>query len=107
MLSFDVANIFVNAAAPAGPWDAFNYAPESKTVYPSAVRQVEGNVVGAGNLVGSGGGGGSAVLEGAGSYVVLDFGKEARLSCPTVYRRSNDKTVVLTLWFGVAHRSAV
>ncbi|EIM84461.1 glycoside hydrolase family 78 protein [Stereum hirsutum FP-91666 SS1] len=75
MLSFDVANIFVNAAAPAGPWDAFNYAPESKTVYPSAVRQVEGSVVGAENLVG-GGEGGSAVLEGVGSYAVLDFGKE-------------------------------
>lgn len=83
LLSFDVANIFVNAAAPAGPWDAFNYAPESKTVYPIAVRQVEGSVVGAENLVG-GGEGGSAVLEGAGSYVVLDFGKEVRFLCPTL-----------------------
>lgn len=84
-LSFDVANIFVNATAPAGPWDAFNYAPESKTVYPSAVRQVQGNVVAAENLVGSGGEGGSAVLEGEGSYVVLDFGKEVRFGCPTLY----------------------
>lgn len=85
VLSFDVANIFVNAAAPAGPWDAFNYAPESRTVYPSAVRQVEGSVVGAENLVGGGGEGGSAVLEGEGSYVVLDFGKEVRFRCPTLY----------------------
>lgn len=90
-LSFDVANIFVNAAAPAGPWDAFNYAPESKTVYPSAVREVEGSVVGAENLVGSGGEGGSAVLEGAGSYAVLDFGKEVRFRCPTLHSSSSSE----------------
>jgi hypothetical protein len=81
LLSFDVTTtifnlrgVLVNAAAPAGPWDAFNYAPESRTVYPSAVRLTEGSVVGAENLVGGNGGG--ATLEGAGSYVVLDFGKE-------------------------------
>lgn len=102
VLSFDVANIFslrgVNAAAPAGPWDAFNYAPESKTVYPSAVRQVEGSVDGAENLVG-GAQGGSATLEGEGSYVVLDFGKEVRLPCPALKYSSNGKAVVLMLWF--------
>lgn len=106
LLSFDVANIFslrgVNAVAPAGPWDAFNYAPESRTVYPSSVRLTEGSVVGSDNLVG-GSANGSATLEGAGSYVVLDFGKEVRISHPYCHSCSNSKGVVLT----VCSRSAV
>lgn len=64
----------VNAAAPSGPWDAFNFAPESRTVYPASVRETVGSVTGADGLVG--GDNGSVTLEGDGSYVVLDFGKE-------------------------------
>ncbi|KAK6987720.1 hypothetical protein R3P38DRAFT_3101138 [Favolaschia claudopus] len=36
---------FSLALAPLGPCDAFNYAlPKSKTVYPAAIREVEGIV---------------------------------------------------------------
>ncbi|KAK7035063.1 hypothetical protein R3P38DRAFT_2772098 [Favolaschia claudopus] len=32
------------ALAPRRPWDAFNYAPKSRTVYPDAIRVAEGTV---------------------------------------------------------------
>ncbi|KZT65106.1 glycoside hydrolase family 78 protein [Daedalea quercina L-15889] len=59
-------------AAPSGPWDAFNFAPPSRTVYPRYVRQSGGNVTGATNLLSEG----STTLSGNGSYVTLDFGYE-------------------------------
>ncbi|KAI0314054.1 Six-hairpin glycosidase [Amylostereum chailletii] len=61
------------AAAPAGPWDEFNYAPESRTVYPTAIYRVHGTVENASDLAGNQG---SATLSGNNSYVTLDFGKE-------------------------------
>ncbi|KAK6987718.1 Six-hairpin glycosidase [Favolaschia claudopus] len=61
------------ALAPAGPWDAFNYAPKSKTVYPAAIREVEGAVTNSELLVNNLG---SATLEAEGSWVALDFGVE-------------------------------
>ncbi|KAI0312129.1 Six-hairpin glycosidase [Amylostereum chailletii] len=61
------------AAAPAGPWDDFNYSPESRTVYPTAIYRVNGTVENASNLAGNQG---SATLLGNNSYVTLDFGKE-------------------------------
>ncbi|KAJ7881488.1 glycoside hydrolase family 78 protein [Mycena olivaceomarginata] len=59
--------------APSGPWDAFNYAPKSKTVYPAAIREVEGTVTDSERLVNNAG---SATLSGQGSWVTLDFGVE-------------------------------
>ncbi|KAJ7197058.1 Six-hairpin glycosidase [Mycena rebaudengoi] len=59
--------------APKGPWDAFNYAPKSKTVYPAAIRQIEGFVQNPQRLVNNVG---SAKLSGQGSWVALDFGVE-------------------------------
>ncbi|KAJ7106845.1 glycoside hydrolase family 78 protein [Mycena crocata] len=59
--------------APAGPWDAFNYAPKSKTVYPAAIRQVEGSVTNSERLVNNTG---SATLSGQGTWMALDFGVE-------------------------------
>ncbi|KAK7030185.1 Six-hairpin glycosidase [Favolaschia claudopus] len=64
---------FSLALAPAGPWDAFNYAPKSKTVYPAAIREVEGTVTNSELLVDNQG---SATLEVEGSWVALDFGVE-------------------------------
>ncbi|KAH8112125.1 Six-hairpin glycosidase [Phellopilus nigrolimitatus] len=61
------------ASAPSGPWDAFNYAPESRIVRPAAVFRLHGNVENASNLVSSSG---EATLNESGSYVSLDFGKE-------------------------------
>ncbi|PCH42961.1 glycoside hydrolase family 78 protein [Wolfiporia cocos MD-104 SS10] len=75
ILSFLVALSAVTAVfcgAPSGPWDAFNYAPESKIVYPRAIRELNGTVLNAGKLLTSG----SATLTGSGSYVALDFGIE-------------------------------
>jgi len=59
------------AAAPPGPWDAFNLSPASRTVQPVAV-------FGSGGAVGSPDGvlHGQATTLGPGSYVSLDFGKE-------------------------------
>jgi hypothetical protein len=61
--------------APSGPWDAFNYAPKSKTVYPAAIREMEGTVTNSDRLVDNAG---SATLSGQGSWVTLDFGVEVR-----------------------------
>ncbi|RPD76861.1 Six-hairpin glycosidase [Lentinus tigrinus ALCF2SS1-7] len=62
----------VDASAPAGPWDAFNYAPKSRTVSPTAIRQSTGTVHNAHGLVSKG----SATIVGSGSWVALDFGIE-------------------------------
>jgi hypothetical protein len=59
--------------APSGPWDSFNYAPESKMVYAAAVHGIGGQVSHAENLLRNTG---SAVLSGNISWVTLDFGKE-------------------------------
>lgn len=46
MLGFLVSFIAgaVHAAALSGPWDAFNYAPSSRTVYPTAVYKSSGEI---------------------------------------------------------------
>ncbi|KAK0226112.1 glycoside hydrolase family 78 protein [Armillaria fumosa] len=63
--------LHVAAVAPAGPWDAFNYAPSSKTVFPvqviSSIGDVEVTVEDSTN---------SMALISQGSYVTLDFSKE-------------------------------
>ncbi|KAG6889444.1 hypothetical protein C0992_005164 [Termitomyces sp. T32_za158] len=61
------------ARAPAGPWDAFNYAPSSKTVYPASIHSSHGTVTDAPLLVNNSG---PAMLAGNGSWVALDFGIE-------------------------------
>ncbi|KAI0370991.1 Six-hairpin glycosidase [Pilatotrama ljubarskyi] len=66
------ALVCVRASAPAGPWDAFNYAPKSRTVYPTAVKEVHGKVQNARALASKG----PATLVGNGSWVALDFGIE-------------------------------
>src|SRR4051794_15066336 len=61
-----------SAAAPAGPWDAFNLAPAGRSVPPVTVFKSGGTVGNAtGVLAGQ-----TTTLSGAGSYVTLDFGKE-------------------------------
>ncbi|KAJ7754100.1 glycoside hydrolase family 78 protein, partial [Mycena metata] len=62
------------ALAPKGPWDAFNYAPASKTVRPVSVRTVSGDVRGAQGLVQNPTA--QATFSGNSSFVVLDWGKE-------------------------------
>ncbi|KAK0451165.1 Six-hairpin glycosidase [Desarmillaria tabescens] len=62
----------VFARAPGGPWDSFNYAPKSKTVYPRDVYKIAGSVPGARNMVGNTG---SATLS-PDSWFTLDFGIE-------------------------------
>ena len=63
---------YAQCAAPAGPWDTFNFAPASRSVYPQAVREVYGNVSDTSGLLENG----STTLSGEGSYVTLDFGLE-------------------------------
>lgn len=69
------ALVAVRASAPAGPWDAFNFAPKSRTVYPTAVKVAHGEVRNANALVAKG----AATLSGNGSWIALDFGVEVSL----------------------------
>jgi hypothetical protein len=61
------------ASAPSGPWDAFNLAPTSRTVYPAEINRTSGNVSNAEGLITHNG---TTTLSGNYSYVTLDFGKE-------------------------------
>jgi hypothetical protein len=63
----------VLGSSPKGPWDKFNYAPSSRTVWPTAIHSSNGNVQNAAKLVQNAG---SATLTGNGSWVALDFGVE-------------------------------
>jgi hypothetical protein len=60
--------------APAGPWDAFNFAPSGRTFTAKSVHATVGSVTGAENLLGNSKNG--ATITGNGSYIVLDFGQE-------------------------------
>lgn len=75
LLSCLYALVIVRASAPAGPWDAFNFAPKSRTVYPTAVKVTHGGVRNAHALVAKG----EATLSGNGSWIALDFGVEVSL----------------------------
>ncbi|OSD03796.1 glycoside hydrolase family 78 protein [Trametes coccinea BRFM310] len=66
------AALAVKASAPVGPWDAYNYAPKTRTVYPVAVKEVHGRIQNTDALVSRG----SATFSGNGSWVALDFGIE-------------------------------
>lgn len=61
------------ALAPKGVWDSFNYAPKTKTVYPTVIHGVNGSVINAENLITNSG---SATLSGDGAWVALDYGVE-------------------------------
>jgi len=67
------------ASAPKGPWDNFNIAPLSRTVYPAGIHSTNGSVVDANLLVGNKG---PMTLSGSGSWVALDFGIEVRFRRP-------------------------
>jgi hypothetical protein len=58
--------------APAGPWDAFNYSPASRTVRPVAVYATTGTVTKPSAVLS----GGATSITGTGSSLTLDFGKE-------------------------------
>lgn len=82
LLSFLLLGAYTGCSAPSGPWDAFNFAPESRTVYPRSVRETYGNVTDAEGVLSNG----SLIISGDGSYVALDFGYE--VSPPTFPRRA-------------------
>ena len=63
-------------SAPKGPWDAFNYAPDSRTVRPQTIHNVSGAVKGSDKLLTEAG---LATFSGNQSYVTLDFGVEGFL----------------------------
>ena len=60
-------------SAPKGPWDAFNYAPDSRTVRPQTIYNVSGSVKGSDKLLTEAG---LTTFSGNQSYVTLDFGVE-------------------------------
>ncbi|EJD02571.1 glycoside hydrolase family 78 protein [Fomitiporia mediterranea MF3/22] len=61
------------ASAPSGPWDAFNFAPESRLVRPTAIFKTEGTIQNSSALLTEADG---AMISGNNSWVTLDFGKE-------------------------------
>lgn len=63
--------------APPGPWDTFNIAPSSRTVYPLTVKRTNGPVKNPENLVHADQGRDFMSLQ-PGSWVTFDFGKEVR-----------------------------
>ena len=67
------------ASAPKGPWDNFNIAPLSRTVYPAGIHSTNGSVVDANLLVGNKG---PMTLSVSGSWAALDFGLEVRFRRP-------------------------
>uniref|UniRef100_D8Q5F2 Glycoside hydrolase family 78 protein n=1 Tax=Schizophyllum commune (strain H4-8 / FGSC 9210) TaxID=578458 RepID=D8Q5F2_SCHCM len=62
------------ASAPSGPWDDFNYAPASRTVYPAGIHGTNGDVENTDGLLSADAG--SATLSGTDAWVTIDFGKE-------------------------------
>lgn len=60
------------AASPSHPWDAYNYAPASRTVSPKSVYRTTGSVSDPAALLD----GKPTTLTGSGSSVTLDFGEE-------------------------------
>ncbi|KAI0084355.1 Six-hairpin glycosidase, partial [Irpex rosettiformis] len=66
-------SLSVAASAPSGPWDAFNFAPTSRTVRPVHIREVQGAVKNADGLLSVSG---QATLTTNESWVTVDFGKE-------------------------------
>ncbi|KAH0589089.1 hypothetical protein H2248_004860 [Termitomyces sp. 'cryptogamus'] len=74
ILSFPLLFSNIDARAPPGPWDGFNFAPLSRNVRPKALHSSGGNVEALDQLVPPHDG--SATLIGNGSYFVLDFGQE-------------------------------
>ena len=64
------------AVAPNGPWDKFNLAPKSRTVYPTAIHSTSGfgDVADGETLVGDTGK--VATLTKNGTWIALDFGTE-------------------------------
>ncbi|KAF9477417.1 Six-hairpin glycosidase [Pholiota conissans] len=73
LLAFGFAFGVISASAPKGKWDSFNFAPSSKTVYPTAIHSTNGSVKNADLLVNNKG---AATLSGNGSWLALDFGGE-------------------------------
>lgn len=61
------------AVAPGGPWDSFNFAPDSKTLWPAAIHETHGSVKDGQELISNSG---KATLSGEGSWIALDYGKE-------------------------------
>ncbi|EKM80982.1 hypothetical protein AGABI1DRAFT_37827 [Agaricus bisporus var. burnettii JB137-S8] len=76
MLTSFIAVVLIAAdafgLAPHGPWDQFNFAPESRISRPTQIHSIQGNVQNADALISSG----TANFNGNSSFVTLDFGLE-------------------------------
>ncbi|KAG6869116.1 hypothetical protein C0993_001681 [Termitomyces sp. T159_Od127] len=95
ILSFSLLFISVDARAPPGPWDRFNFAPSSRIVRPEGLHSSGGNVEAPEQLVSPHDG--SATLLGNGSYIVLDFGQEVRSQLSSLFLTSLNPKLVPTM----------
>ena len=73
LVYFLLLALSAQGSAPEGPWDEFNYAPASRTVRPTSIYEVVGEVHDASALTSETG---KASIKGNLSWVTVDFGKE-------------------------------
>lgn len=73
LIYFLLLALSAQGSAPEGPWDEFNYAPASRTVRPTSIYKVAGEVHDASALTSETG---KASIKGNLSWVTVDFGKE-------------------------------
>ena len=90
----------VLGTVPSGPWDAFNLAPASKTVYAHNIYGVTGSVANADALANNTG---SATLLGHGSYITLDFGYEVSALSGWRHHCENDPEFTQGRWHHRPH----
>ncbi len=86
------------AAAATNPGDAYNYAPTTRTLTPTAIYTTAGTVDNATNLLS----GQSTRLSGNGSYVTVDFGKEVGGIVTLTFAGSSDANQSVGLAFSEA-----
>lgn len=70
--AIDFAQAVFNARPTEGPWQKYNLAPESRTLFPKTVYRVEGDVQNASSILDKGAG--PAIIGGTDAQLTLDFG---------------------------------
>ena len=86
LIYFLLLALSAQGSAPEGPWDEFNYAPASRTVRPTSIYKVAGEVHDASALTSETG---KASIKGNLSWVTVDFGKEVRVNSRVLIADNN------------------
>jgi hypothetical protein len=89
LLLLTVTLSIVLAKAPAGPWDKYNLAPETRTIRPKSVYGKSGTVTEPQNLLSEK----EFATLAAESLVTLDFGQEVRSPTCALYFQLSDASI--------------